>query len=113
MAVDPQSPLDQPEEATAMTTRRNFIDVRSQIPIMIGDVFVKRWGERDIIWVALGKKNTKMQWYFVHTGWTNSSYHFTRNAMERSDWKQNRHFRYVGNIPAKYLNELLERKTLR
>lgn len=80
-------------------------------PILPGDMFVKQWGKREIIWVALHRRSWKgkQPWLLLHTGGIISSWHDSRHdIMVRRGASRSAGFRYVGTIPEWFLAELTQ-----
>src|SRR3954467_14767591 len=80
--------------------------------IQVGDLFVKKWGKREIIWLALPRspRSSKQPWLLMHTGNIESSYHLCRYELAPKHSRPTRRglFRFIGTIPAWYLEELTQ-----
>ncbi len=81
--------------------------------IQPGDVFVKRWGVRDLVHVMLpmNSRSAKQPYMNLASGTTDSTYNHKRSSYGSRSGKNR--WRHVGTIPADRLVELTEKGTLR
>ena len=77
-------------------------------PIQPGDVFVKRWGERELIHVMLprGPHSRKQTYMRLPSGGIDSTWCRQRHSYGNTSTE--RRWRYVGTVPDWFLTELLQ-----
>jgi hypothetical protein len=81
--------------------------------IQSGDVFVKRWGQRNLVHVMLARspRSAKQPYMILPSGGTDSTWCTLRNRYGNTS--TDRRWHYVGTMPERYLTELTARSTLR
>jgi hypothetical protein len=81
--------------------------------IQTGDVFVKRWGQRDLVHVMLAptSRGAKQPYMILDSGGTDSTWNKVRSRYGNTT--TDRRWRFVGTIPGHYLSMLLDRGTMR
>lgn len=80
--------------------------------IQPGDVFVKRWGDRDLVHIMLPRgRHGKQPYMILDSGNQDATWNDRRSTYGNTT--VNRRWRYVGTIPPIYLGQLVSYKTLR
>jgi hypothetical protein len=81
--------------------------------IQPGDVFVKDWGQRQLVHVMLPRtpKSAKQPYMILSSGGRDSTWCTRRSSYGNTT--TDRRWRYVGQIPAEWLSMLIGRGTLR
>lgn len=73
--------------------------------VQAGDVFVKQWGQREIVLVMLPRtpSSAKQPYLRLPAGTTEGGYWSRREQLDR------RKYRYVGTVPLMFLPDLIGR----
>jgi hypothetical protein len=80
-----------------------------------GDVFVKTWGHRELIYMILAvppaNSGRKIPYIRVHTGSVETCYRRTHRSWTCDSYKGKRDHRYVGNVPEGWMVDVVRGRT--